>query len=57
MEKAEFVGLQMGVILCKYCCKTMGTVDSEKVTTYYSSCSEPECLETRDRIDHEALEC
>lgn len=42
------IRLELGVIICKYCSSMIGTLDSEKVTTYYSDCQEPVCLETRD---------
>ncbi|UUZ83570.1 GapA-binding peptide SR1P [Paenibacillus sp. P26] len=39
--------VDLGVILCKHCMSEIGTFDAEKVTTYYSDCQEPECLEAR----------
>ncbi|MFD0693083.1 GapA-binding peptide SR1P [Paenibacillus sp. GCM10027628] len=53
MENASAC-LELGVILCKHCQTTLGTLDTEKVTTFYSDCLEQECLETRkDEISNE----
>lgn len=39
--------LELGTILCKHCETLIGTLDSEKVTIYYSECQEQDCLEER----------
>ncbi|TVY09511.1 GapA-binding peptide SR1P [Paenibacillus cremeus] len=46
----------MGVILCKHCMTVIDTIDSEKVTTYYSDCHELECFEKRARQSSQAAD-
>ncbi|SFK73429.1 SR1 protein [Paenibacillus sp. 1_12] len=46
MDKTS-VGLDMGIIFCKYCQNEIATFDAEKVTTYYSDCQDQECQENR----------
>lgn len=50
-------GIDLGVILCKYCLKAIDTIDVEKVTTYYSDCNEQVCLEKRIQNDQEETTC
>ncbi|MDQ1913553.1 GapA-binding peptide SR1P [Paenibacillus sp. GD4] len=38
----------LGVILCKFCGYEIDTVDTEKVTTYYSDCKRDTCLLNRN---------
>lgn len=33
----------LGSIHCQYCGELIDTLDTEKVTVYYSTCSEPSC--------------
>jgi hypothetical protein len=39
----------LGVVLCKYCNCTIDTIDTEKVTTYYSVCDQEDCIERRNK--------
>ncbi|WP_261381382.1 GapA-binding peptide SR1P [Paenibacillus cremeus] len=48
--------LNLGVILCKHCMTVIDTIDSEKVTTYYSDCHELECFEKRARQSSQAAD-
>ncbi|WP_269103646.1 GapA-binding peptide SR1P [Paenibacillus sp. EPM92] len=52
MENSS-ISVDLGVILCKHCAEIIGTFDSEKVTTYYSDCQEPDCLETRKNTNNQ----
>ncbi|WP_284646689.1 GapA-binding peptide SR1P [Paenibacillus silviterrae] len=38
----------LGVILCKFCGCEIDTVDTEKVTTYYSDCKRDTCLNKQE---------
>ncbi|QYR20936.1 GapA-binding peptide SR1P [Paenibacillus sp. sptzw28] len=51
------VSLELGVILCKHCQKEIGTLATERVTTYYSDCREQKCLENRMTTDNQANSC
>lgn len=51
------VGLELGVILCKHCQNEIGTLETEKVTIYYSDCKEQECLANRTKTDSQANPC
>jgi hypothetical protein len=37
--------LELGIIICQYCGKMLGTQDTEKVTTYYGICNPTELCE------------
>ncbi|MCR8633813.1 GapA-binding peptide SR1P [Paenibacillus radicis (ex Xue et al. 2023)] len=42
----------LGVILCKYCGSEIATVDTEKVTIFYSDCKREVCREPgKGRVD------
>lgn len=44
MEQSVKAGsLKLGIIVCRHCSRWIEEVDTEKVTTFYSCCSEPAC--------------
>lgn len=46
--KEEKATPEMGIILCSRCGEIIDTLDTEKVSVFYSLCKEPSCLEAAD---------
>ncbi|MFC6227978.1 GapA-binding peptide SR1P [Paenibacillus allorhizosphaerae] len=51
MHNASPIPIELGTIICKHCMSVIGTIDSEKVTLYYSECPDRDCINSRINFD------
>jgi hypothetical protein len=49
--------VELGTLICKYCGKIIGTLNTEKVITYFVDCMQGECKSNRHLTEENQHVC